>query len=255
MRIRWLIGCLVLSCLCSLAAPNEPPLRILWIGNSFTYFDSAHVKLQAIAEGEGQAVTINAQLQGGYSFQRHLRRDGTMSAILYGVYDVAILQDLSRHFALYAQAPKRCALISKDAQELTDRIHIYSPDAKIWLEQTWAFEDGNFGGFGSYEAFDDLLRKGTAMVARNIGAEVDPIGEAFRVCRETHPEIELYTPDRKHPSAYGAYLKACVTYIAIFGKPIVNATDCGLDSEYCAILRKIAKLAKPAKQPEGRAKQ
>lgn len=248
-KLRWLIVCVVLSCISSLAVHAEPPLRILWVGNSFTYFDSAHVKLQAIAEGEGRAVEINAQLQGGYSFQRHLYRDQTMSAIMYYVYDVAILQDQSRHLALYAQAPERCALISKDAQELTDRIHIYSPNAQIYLEQTWAFEDGDFGGFGSWETFDKLLQEGTAMVARNIGAKVDPIGEAFRICRETHPEIELYTPDRKHPSAYGAYMKACVTYIAIFGRPIMNATNCGLDSTKCAILRGIAntKLAKPAK--------
>ena len=240
MRIRWLIGCVLLSCLYSLAAPNEPPLRILWVGNSFTYFDSAHVKLQAIAKGEGRAVQINAQLQGGYSFQRHLYRDKTMSAIMYYVYDVAILQDLSRNMALYAQAPKRGRYILKDAQELTDRIHVYSPNAQIWLEQTWAFSDDNFGRFGSYEAFDKLLQQGTAKVAKGIGAKVSPIGEAFRICRDTHPEIELYTPDRKPPSAYGAYLKACVTYVALFGTPIANDTDCGLDSEICTVLRSIA---------------
>lgn len=239
-KLRWLIVCVVLSCISNLAVHAEPPLRILWIGNSFTYFDSAHVKFQSIAEGEGRQVQVNAQLQGGYSFQRHLYRDRTMSAILYNVYDVAILQDMSRNMALYAQAPGRGRYILKDAQELTDRIHIYSPDAQIYLEQTWAFPDDNFGRFGSYEAFDKLLRQGTAKVAKAIKAKVTPIGEAFRICRETHPEIELYTPDLKHPSAYGAYLKACVTYVALFDAPVTNDTDCGLNPEICTVLRSIA---------------
>lgn len=240
MKLRWLIVCVVLSCISSLAVHAEPPLRILWIGNSFTYFDSAHVKFQSIAEGEGRQVQVNAQLQGGYSFQRHLYRDQTMSAILYNVYDIAILQDMSRNMALYAQAPKRGRYILKDAQELTDRIHIYSPNAHIYLEQTWAFPDDNFGRFGSYEAFDKLLQQGTAKVAKGIKAKVSPIGEAFKVCRTTHPEIELYTPDLKHPSAYGAYLKACVTYVALFGTPITHDTDCGLNPETCTVLRSIA---------------
>lgn len=239
-KLRWLIVCVVLSCISSLAVHAEPPLRILWIGNSFTYFDSAHVKFQSIAEGEGRQVQVNAQLQGGYSFQRHLYRDQTMSAILYNVYDVAILQDMSRNMALYAQAPKRGRYILKDAQELADRIRIYSPDAQIYLEQTWAFPDDNFGRFGSYEAFDKLLRQGTAKVAKGIKAKVSPIGEAFRICREAHPEIELYTPDGKHPSAYGAYLKACVTYVALFDAPVTNDTDCGLNPEICTVLRSIA---------------
>ena len=68
------------------------------------------------------------------------------------------------------------------------------------------------------------------------------IAMARQADREGYPEIGLYFPDEKHPSAEGAYLKACVEYLLLFGKRFSpDAPDCGIP---CAIaLRSVAEAA------------
>ena len=214
---------------------------ILCIGNSFTYVDSADVKLRHIAASQGHKLNINSQTQGGYTFQRHLRRDETLSAIIYHRFDYVFMQDQSQTPALYAQSPRRCHYIVEDACELADRIRMYSPDAQFIMEQTWAYPAGNAGGFGSMDEFDRLLRKGAKKMARRMHAIVSPIGEAFRLCRETHPEISLYAPDGKHQSAEGSYLKACVNYLLLFPAPFAAPLPTeGLSEDTVTILANIA---------------
>lgn len=226
----------------TLSAQNyQDTLRVLCIGNSFTYFDSAQNMLRDLALSQHHYMMVNAQLQGGYTFHRHLRRDETLSALIYFRFDHAFLQDQSQTPALYGESPSRCRMVAQDAAELADRIRIYSPNAQVWMEQTWSYAAGNYGGFGSHERFDKLLRKGSAAMARKMHGKVSPIGDAFAICRATHPEINLYFADEKHQSAYGSYLKACVNYLMLYKTPFSpEAATCGLDAEKTAVLRKIA---------------
>lgn len=240
MRVRRTILLLFLGACLSLSACAQDTLRVLCIGNSFTYVDSAQAKLRSLAAAEGHTLIINTQVQGGYTFQKHMRRDETLSAIIYYTYDVAFLQDQSFTPALYAQKPRRGRVILNDAQEIASRIRFYSPKVRLIMEQTWAYESKDYAHFGSYEAFDKLLRKGTKQIAHAIHADVSPIGEAFRLCRERYPDIDLYAPDRQHQSAYGAYLKACVNYQMLFHAPFTAEENCGLDAATCAKLRQVA---------------
>lgn len=216
-------------------------LRVLCIGNSFTFVADAHLKLHDLALSQGHYMDVNAQLQGGFTLQRHIIRDATMSALINGNFDHVFLQDQSQTPALYGEYPGRCRLVAEDAAELAERVRIYSPNAHIWMEQTWSYSFSNYGGFGSYEHFDDMLRKGSKAMAELMHADVSPIGEAFIICRAEHPEINLYDKDDKHQSAYGSYLKACVNYLLIYGAPFTaKAANCDLDGKACAELRKIA---------------
>lgn len=240
MRIRKLLLLICAGACISLCASAQDTLRVLCIGNSFTYVDSAQAKLRSLAAAEGHTLLINTQVKGGYTFHRHLRRDETLSALVYYSYDVAFLQDQSQTPAIYAQCPRRGRVIRDDAQELASRIRFYSPNVRLIMEQTWAYYPGNYGGFGSYDCFDNLLAKGTKQLAHAIKADMSPIGEAFRLCRESYPEINLYAPDGKHQSAYGAYLKACVNYLMLYPAPFTAEENCGLDADKCAKLRQVA---------------
>ena len=83
--------------------------------------------------------------------------------------------------------------------------------------------------------------KGTWMLAKAAHTAVSPIGEAFRISREERPDIDLFSKDKKHQSAFGTYLKSCVNYLMIFGGRFNGeASDCGLDPDSCAYLRSVA---------------
>lgn len=216
-------------------------LRVLCIGNSFTYFSDSPAKLVEVARSQGHEIVMTALYEGGYTFNDHLHDLKSVRGVEQTGFDCAFLQDQSQMHARYAADPVRFALAKRDTEELADRIRMYSPDARIWLESTWSYTQGNCGGFGTLECFDSLLVQGTAWLAQAARTQVSPIGSAFAIVRQERPDIDLYHPDQKHQSDYGTYLKVCVNYLLIYGRPFSGKVSaCGLDAEKCAYLQQVA---------------
>ena len=239
-KLRSLLPCLALL-INTAVHPVMAEDRVLCIGNSFTYVNDAPRLLSDIAASQGHTMKIVSSLEGGYTLKRHLVHDKTLNAISEGNFDYVFLQDQSQTPAYYAEAPRRCRLVARDARELADRVRIYSRDATIWMEQTWAYEAYDYGSFGSWEQFDRMLHRGAKKMARKAHARLSPIGEAFALCRLEHPEINLYEADHHHQSAFGAYLKACVNYLLIYHQPFTSeASNCNLDAQQAAALRHVA---------------
>ena len=246
---RLLRLCLLLVLICSTAsAQMKDTLRVLCIGNSFTYVGDAHKKLVDLAESQGHFIRMNAQYVGGFTFARHLQRDETLNAIerpsLADAFDYVFLQNQSQLHARYGSNPKQYPYVLVDAKELSGRVRQYSPKAVIFIESTWSYPAGNFGGFGSLEAFDRLSDKGTEALAKACKAKVSYIGRAFALARKECPEIPLLADDAKHQTDLGSYLKACVNYLLIYGRPFDgNASSCGLDPDMVAQLREVAEYS------------
>lgn len=200
------------------AAPKDT-LRVLCIGNSFTYVYEAPFMLKQLAWSQGHYIDMHAALRGGYNFGDHLGMQGTAEAIREGGYDFVFLQNQSQTNAWYGQDSIANRKIMQDAEELVRRIREYSPNARIIIESTWAYPGGNYGGFGSYEQYDALMEQGSQWIAERVGGEVSYINRAFIQARKLYPELAIYGGDQKHQSAYGSYLKACINYSVLFGEP------------------------------------
>lgn len=223
------------------AQSGQQEIRVLCIGNSFTYVEDTPKMLEEIAASQGLTIKITSHTVGGYTFKRHLNNDKTISAIDREGYMFVFLQDQSQAPARYAKRPKTGRVAVCDGIELVERVRFYSPEARIWLEQTWAYSKNNYGGFGSLEEFDRLLGKGTRKMARKAHVEVSPIGPAFAVVRAERPDIDLYNEDGHHQSRLGAYLKSCVNFLLITGKPFDGeVANCENDPQFAAYLRSIA---------------
>jgi len=64
---------------------------------------------------------------------------------------------------------------------------------------------------------------------------------AFAAARAKRPELELYQPDKRHPSLAGTYLAASTVYATVFGKsPVGLSYTAGLDPELAAFLQAVA---------------
>ena len=61
-------------------AVAQDSLKVLCIGNSFTYVHDTHLKLKEIANSQGHPTSVRASSAGGMSFWRHLISDKTMKA-------------------------------------------------------------------------------------------------------------------------------------------------------------------------------
>ena len=98
---------------------------------------------------------------------------------------------------------------------------------------TWAYED-------KPEMTAQLAEQYT--IAGNANdALVVPAGLAFAAAREGRPGLNLYQPDRRHPSPEGTYLAALTMYASIFGRaPSGGYAPTVIDAETAAYLRQTA---------------
>ena len=101
------------------------------------------------------------------------------------------------------------------------------------LMMTWAYknEPSMIKGLS-----DEYLKAGN----RN-GILVIPVGLAFDEINRNYPSIDLYTPDKRHPSREGTYLAACVIFSSVFKEsPIGNPYLFGIERDIALNLQKVA---------------
>ena len=218
---------------------NPDAVRVLLVGNSFTYYHDSDDMLVEIASSQGVNIDLGEFLKGGQTFGQHLKLANTRKAISAGDYDFAFLQDQSVTPAKFSR--------DKDQQVLSDLISLKrlvvmrSPDCKVILERTWGYDGKTAGGFGTREILDKHLEKGTKSLANKAKTWRSPIGIAFNTVIAERPGIALLGNDNKHQSAAGSYLKACVNYLVITGKSFDGyVPNCGIDPENADYLRKVA---------------
>jgi hypothetical protein len=70
---------------------------------------------------------------------------------------------------------------------------------------------------------------------------VIPAGLAFAKSIALRPDLNLYVPDKRHPSLMGTYLAANVVYASLFKKsPVGNGYIAGLDPAVAKHLQTVA---------------
>lgn len=213
--------------------------RVLALGNSFSYYCAPVWMFKEIARSEGHAIELRMNVKPSQTFSNHLSLTLSKEEIEKGLYDYALIQDQSTQHSKYFKNPEANTQILEGTVKLRNRIAGHSPECTVILENTWAYDNSDFMGFGSFAAFDEALTQGAAMIAKAAHCAVSPIGPAFAAAREQG--VGLYHADEKHQGEYGAYLKACVNYLTVYGKPFSGSvSDCNLPAETAAVLRSIA---------------
>ncbi|MBR5906262.1 MAG: hypothetical protein IKZ51_07400 [Bacteroidales bacterium] len=246
------------------AAKESTPVKILQLGNSFTYYHGSAFKLKQICRAEGHATDVRINVKGSQEFPQHLDElPFSQRLVAEGGYDRAIIQDGSYFHAEYGAGsadviqgvtPKYTPEeILANTKRMSAAIKDKSPQAKVILESVWSYSYktlGNYLGFGSFEKFDEMQWKGSCAIAEadsNVDL-VSPIGKAFALARTSEYGFTdnynwlLYT-DNYHPHRYGSYLKACVNYLILFGEPFgARPADCDVPPAEAAKLRRIAEI-------------
>ena len=106
-------------------------------------------------------------------------------------------------------------------------------DARPVFFMSWAYKD-------KPEMTAQLAEQYT--IAGNANdALVIPAGLAFAKAVGRRPTLELYQPDKRHPSLAGTYLAASTTYAALYRKsPVGNKYLAGLDAATAQFLQGVA---------------
>ncbi len=241
-------------------AKESTPVKLLQLGNSFTYYHGSAFKLKQICRAEGHATDVRINIKGSQEFAEHLDMlPFSQRVVAEGGYDKAIIQDGSYYHAEYMVG--KDALKDVDPEYTPEQILGYtkrlsaaikekSPSSKVILESVWSYSyksTNNYLGFGSFDAFDAAQWQGSNAIATadpNVDI-VSPIGKAFALARSQYGFNSAYNwllyTDNYHPNRYGSYLKACVNYLILFGEPFGdNPADCDVPHDIAVRLRQAA---------------
>ena len=183
--------------------------KILFIGNSFTFYWNLPSIVQAMANSSDLNIEIYQSTAGGASLKQHWMGDKnlkTRALINNNKYDAIVLQDYSTNPLL--NTVESLDYFSRFI-ELANNKNI-----KSILYGTWMFPAIPYkNSYGKDPIIDNLKP-----ISRKYNTPIAPVGTAFRLFQKSFPGISLYTSDNKHPSPVGSYLAACIFYRVITGE-------------------------------------
>ena len=196
--------------------------QILFIGNSYTYYNNLPTMVKNVAASVGDKIKASSYTVGGTSLEEHFQNTGTTGALQRGGWDYVVLQDHSQRPALddaYVQTHTYAF-----AAQLADMARQYSPCTELFFYQTWGRKNGDaqycptIPEVCTYASMDDRLQQRYTQMANDNQGTISPVGRVRRELRQLHPEIELYTDDESHPTLAGTYVSAVTFYTVLFRK-------------------------------------
>jgi len=222
---RLLIGaCSLLFLAAAAPASVQPaePLRVLFIGNSYTYTNNLPAIVSAFSRALPNTRPIDTGMvaTGGATLRSAWTDGKALAAIRSGRWDYVVLQEQSSLGSLFVNGRIAINDPAKYFYEYARRFDaaIHEAGARTAFFLTWAPQDEP----------DEIqpLTEAYATIAAERHAVLAPVGTAWAVVRSRHPEIELFDPapyDGMHPSPAGSYLSAAVIYAALTGQSAAGA--------------------------------
>ncbi len=219
-------------------------MNILFIGNSYTYFFDLPTLFEDLCRANGHDVRVDSVTAGGRelhecldeTYEKLHSTDGLAVRIgeLLGEvkYDVLILQEQS------CLPFHNRELFLKGARGLSA---IVGADRTVFYA-TWGRMDGSedLDYFGwTRESMTKGLYDSYCKAAELVHGELSPVGLCFAKAVETTPEIDLYDPDKSHPSYAGSCVAALCHYKTVFGEMPADLSALKLDGEAVAKLTAI----------------
>jgi hypothetical protein len=214
---RWYVSfCGWLLLIASLPVQADQPLRILFVGNSYLYYnDSLHNHVSRIAE-ELQPDLIDkleykSSTIGGASLDHHpiehLLTPGRIG--IDEPFEWVVLQGGS---AEPLSARRRAGFV-ETVTEFDRLIKRRGGQTALIMTQAYVAPHARVE-----EGQQAVIAAAYAEAAAATGARVIPVGLAFERSYNRRPELALHMEfDGSHPSLYGSYLAACVVYLTLYG--------------------------------------
>jgi hypothetical protein len=230
------------------ALPGQPPTSILFIGNSFFYYNnSMHGHLLRIANADqpkavpnlrATSVTISGSGLNWHNVEAYFDPTGMASysfnadnSVSFNkfdrIFDAAIMMDCSQ----CPVHPTLKPLFHEYAKKHSDTVRKHGAQPVLFM--SWAYQDK--------PEMTAQLAEAYTIAGNDNDALVIPAGLAFAASVAKRPDINLYVPDKRHPSLAGTYLAAATVYATLFNRsPVGNSYTAGLDPEVARHLQTVA---------------
>jgi Domain of unknown function (DUF4886) len=208
----------------ALAKSDRPGLRVLFVGNSFTYYNEMPAMVgELAAEDHGAGPLYSVEYTApNWSLHEASDTEGLDNLIDEVQWDVVVLQDVSYHLANPPEWWSRETLPYAAAL----RREIASNGGETMFFMTWGYEHGAYSD-DSYDSMQARLAQGYESLAGALSSEVVPVGLAWASALSDRPGLDLWKRDGRHPNRAGSYLAACVFYRELTGRDPLNSDFTG----------------------------
>lgn len=195
--------------------PRRKPLRVLFVGNSYTYYNNLPEMLEQLSLSAGTDSRIQARMvvAGGATLEQHWQRGAALWAIQHGGWDYVVLQEQSS----LGPSPMLDGLPTIRSPDdfyryarLFDEA-IRQAGANTVFYSTWGRRNAPVQN-------QQLLDYAYMQIARERHARMAPVGMAWQDLRSKGSAVDPYWQDGSHPSPAGTYLAACVFYATFTGR-------------------------------------
>ena len=238
---------------CWTTGGGDDVMNILMIGNSFCYYFVS--ELYGIANAAGVEMNVTNLYESGCMLEEHwnwmTNKEEGLGKYSYWVtnsmgrwnpsgittsYDALTTMDwdvitLQQHFspevaATYESAKQSCTPYAKD---LFDKLKSESPDAKLYWQQTWAYQAGHkeIPDTAAQKNQQNNITKVSKEICEENGVDMIPSGNAWVIARanelvgDTLCQTDLY---HDGDVGGGQYLNACVWFEVLTGKSCIGNT-------------------------------
>lgn len=188
---------------CDAADEDGGAKRILFIGNSLTYFNGLPQMFATLADSAGEVPpVVEAVTLPDFGLQQHWEDGRAADAIRGGCWDVVVLQQgpssLAESRALLLDYAGRYAAIIRERGGETALFSVW-PSAS---------RQGDF----------DRAIESYALAAKSVDGVLLPAATAWLQAWTRDPDLALYA-DGLHPTPQGSYLAAAVMVGRLYGQP------------------------------------
>jgi hypothetical protein len=177
-------------------------VRVLFVGNSLTYYNDLGDMMSAAARSVGDTAVRTATVAfGNFALVDHMGEGSAVSALKGGTWEYVVMQQGP------SSRPENQLLLLDGARAFEP--HIRAAGAEPVMYMVWP-------------AIDRLVDFPAVRTSyRNAAAGVHgifaPVGDAWTIAWEIDPSLRLYDGDGVHPTPAGTYLAAIVILHQIRG--------------------------------------
>jgi hypothetical protein len=226
-------------------AQQSKKIRVLFMGNSYTYVNNLPLLIKDIASSNGDTLLYDSNCPGGQTFNGHFIDPTTVTKLMAQPWHHVVLQAQSQEPSF---PPAQVASQTLPyAIKLDSMIKHYIPCAETVFFETWGRKNGDasncpfYTPLCTYLGMQNRLRASYKLFADSTHGVFSPVGEAFKKSIALNPSLELYSLDESHPSLEGSYLAACVFYEVLFHKSVLTTTyTAGVSLTNSIFLKQIA---------------
>lgn len=189
------------------AQSDDKFYHVLFIGNSYTYFNSLPQMFKALAENQSPDYPVKVKFigGGGATLKEHWEVGEAIREIKTGYWNYIILQGQSMLGSNDLTDPDAPREFSNYARKFDERIKESGAEAVYFM--TWSRKH--------LPQQQEYLVKAYNTIGKELESIVAPVGLIWKRFHEISA-IELYMHDGSHPTIVGSYLSALTLFSCIY---------------------------------------